>query len=164
MIVKIKKKGSDMEIIGFPNYLIYEDGRVYSKYKRGFLIPILHNIGYHRVCVCVNGKKTFLYIHRLVAEHYIPNPENRPQVDHINRIKDDNRIENLRWATAKENSDNRGMNNRNTSGHMYITYNNPRWKFKCQKKGHQKYKILYTKTDALCYKYIFLLKLKSNLI
>jgi hypothetical protein len=44
--------------------------------------------------------------HRLVAEKYIPNPENKPEVDHINRVRHDNRIENLRWATKKENMNN----------------------------------------------------------
>ena len=53
------------------------------------------------LCVQVNGKT--YKVHRLVAECYIPNPENKPFIDHINRRKHDNRVENLRWATNSEN-------------------------------------------------------------
>ena len=45
--------------------------------------------------------------HRLVAETYLPNPDNLPQVDHINRVRHDNRLENLRWVTRAENCENR---------------------------------------------------------
>lgn len=60
--------------------------------------------GYCRVMLCKNNKSKRFLIHRLIAEHFIPNPENKPCIDHINGIKDDNRIENLRWCTYKENN------------------------------------------------------------
>lgn len=58
--------------------------------------------GYYRVCL--NGK--FHNIHRLIAQAYIQNPEGKPCVDHINTIKTDNRIENLRWVSQKDNMNN----------------------------------------------------------
>ena len=65
--------------------------------------PYKDNKGYLRIYLG-NGKSD--KIHRLVAKSFIQNPENKPQVDHINTVKDDNRVENLRWATNKENANN----------------------------------------------------------
>ena len=59
------------------------------------------------VCVKLNGRN-YLY-HRILARHFIPNPENLPQVDHIDRNKTNNSIENLRWVSAGENLRNRTM-------------------------------------------------------
>lgn len=53
-----------------------------------------------------NGETKTIYTHKLVAEAFIPNPENKPCIDHINTIRTDNRAENLRWVTYKENSNN----------------------------------------------------------
>ena len=57
---------------------------------------------YPTICLCKDGVVTEYKIHRLVAETYIPNPENKSTVNHINGIKNDNRVENLEWATPSE--------------------------------------------------------------
>lgn len=59
--------------------------------------------GYPTVKLSKNKKYKSCSIHRLIAIHFIPNPENKPQVNHINSIRNDNRIENLEWVTAQEN-------------------------------------------------------------
>ena len=68
-----------------------------------------HNLrrGYKNVALYKNGIKKEVSIHRLVAEAFIPNPYNKPYIDHINTVTDDNRVENLRWCTPKENANNK---------------------------------------------------------
>ncbi|MCT3693486.1 HNH endonuclease [Elizabethkingia anophelis] len=59
--------------------------------------------GYKVICMSVNGIRYVKYIHRLVAESFIPNDKNKSQINHINGVKSDNRVENLAWCTQSEN-------------------------------------------------------------
>lgn len=69
--------------------------------KEKFLVPRKHNNGYLRVCLSHSVDK---YIHRLVAEAFIPNPENKLEVNHIDGNKLNNNISNLEWCTRSENN------------------------------------------------------------
>ena len=106
-----------MEITGYENYLIYDDGRVFNKIKNNFVNLVNDKDGYLQITLYNNGKnKKTIKIHRLVALHYISNPNNLPQVDHINRIRTDNRIENLRWVSVSENNINKDVYKKNKLG------------------------------------------------
>jgi len=95
------KKGTYKNV----QYHIKTNGEVWGIRKnRCYLIEgWITNKGYRSYTI--NGKS--IEGHRLVAEKYLPNPNNYPQVDHINRVRDDNRVENLRWVDRKTNNDNR---------------------------------------------------------
>ncbi len=112
-----------MEIQGHAKYLIYPDGRVWSKIGKGKWLKLSDNgNGYLK---CALGKKSMNnYIHHLVATHYIPNPQNLPVIDHINRNKKDNRVENLRWVTQKDNCNNSSVRCDNSTGFVNISFHN----------------------------------------
>ena len=84
-------------------YLISDSGMVWSLYQNKPLKPNKSKNGYLLVHLKVNNKRDARYIHRLVAEHFIPNEHNHSTVNHINRNKHDNRVANLEWMTLPDN-------------------------------------------------------------
>ena len=98
-------------------YQVSSDGRVKSlerkfidkigreRYvKECILKSAIDRYGYPLVSLYAGGKQKMHTVHRLVCEAFHENPDNKPQVNHINEIKTDNRASNLEWATARENS------------------------------------------------------------
>ena len=85
-------------------YAVTSCGRVYGYKNKKFLKPRVSKNGYFRVNLCKNGECKQFLVHRLVAEAYIPNPENLPEVDHIDNDKTHNYINNLQWISHKDNT------------------------------------------------------------
>ena len=84
------------------------------KRNNKILKPHLNAKGYCRVTLCKDGIRTKFTIHRLVAEQFIPNPDDKPCIDHINTDRTDNRVENLRWVTHLENNNNTNSKYKNS--------------------------------------------------
>ncbi len=89
-------------IKNFEEYLINRDGKIYSTKSKKFLTPRDRN-GYLAITLCKNNKRYDFSIHRLIALTFIPNPENKPYINHIDGNKHNNSLENLEWCTGSEN-------------------------------------------------------------
>jgi hypothetical protein len=90
------------KINDFPNYEISDIGKIKNIKTGKCLSPKKSRTGYLRVTLCNDGFQKTFSIHRLVAIAFIQNPERKPTVNHKNEKKDDNRAENLEWATNSE--------------------------------------------------------------
>ena len=122
------------EIEGYEDYMISSFGNVWSKrFPRCLKLNI--NTGYYIVCIYKNNIQKIFKVHRLVALNFIPNSEEKPMVDHINRDKLDNRINNLRWVTPTENNLNQYI-----KGSVYFLKQNKKYRVQIQRKNYGCYK------------------------
>ena len=107
------------DIIGYEGiYKISNLGRVkriHGGYRK-VLKKSLFKSGYVRVCLTVNAKEKTFRVHRLVAQTFIPNPFNKPYINHIDNNIENNHISNLEWCTSKENKKHCVMQNRQAYG------------------------------------------------
>jgi len=81
------------------NYIVYEDGRVWSKQRNKFMKSQIGKTGY----ISITLNKIPLYLHRILAECFIANPENKRTINHKDGNKQNNNLDNLEWMTHSEN-------------------------------------------------------------
>jgi hypothetical protein len=108
-------------IIGYEQYQVSNFGNVKitaneATRKERILKPLIHPRGYFRVALYKQNKSKFFFIHRLVAEHFIENPENKPQVNHKDGNKSNNNGWNLEWTTYRENMNHAVLNKLSACG------------------------------------------------
>ena len=123
-------------------YEVSNIGRVRSlNYRNTGKEKVLKNIecsnGYLIVNLTKNGKQKIFKVHRLVAEAFIPNPEGKPYIDHINTIRTDNRVSNLRWVTQKENCNNELSKKKYSENHREWNSEETKKKMSESKKGEK---------------------------
>ena len=97
----------NLGFLGFPDYDVTEDGKVWSHHSSKFLkisISINHHDKYAKVMLSNNGKRKFITVHRLVAFAYLDKPEGKDYVNHIDGDIHNNHVNNLEWVTALENN------------------------------------------------------------
>lgn len=139
-ISKSKENVSDLKvewklIEGFDGiYSVSNYGEVRNNRTGKLMKPRKNEKGYLRIGLTTNGKQKCMRVHRLVAQAFIPNPENKPEVNHIDFDKENNCVNNLEWVTCKENSDhsfgNRKRSNEknykkvSNTGEKHISYQN----------------------------------------
>lgn len=127
------------KIDGHPIYSVSSAGEVRNDVTNKVLNPGEHNCGYLRVNLpklrvtqSKNRNPNQMYIHRLVAIHFISNSENKKYVDHIDGDPSNNKMENLRWATKSENAVNSRIRTTNTSGVTGVSWFKPASKWRVQ--------------------------------
>ena len=135
------------QINGYENYYVSNMGRVRG--PRKILIGFISNCGYEIISISLKKTAIKKSVHRLVAEAFLENPDNNNVVDHINRNKTDNRVENLRWVTYSENNLNNHCKTREMFGLRWHKRGSGYYEIRFGPKGNEKsYGIATTLEEA----------------
>ena len=131
------------EIENYPGYWVSTDGEIMSFITNKLLKTNCNNCGYKQLTLHKDNIQITITLHRLGAEAFIPNPDNLPVVDHINRNRLDNRVDNLRWSSYAENNINSKINIRNKLGIKNISFSgkglNPKYQIQIKRPGKSLY-------------------------
>ena len=119
-------------------YSISDDGRIRNDETGRELKGTFKSCEYHKVSLMIEGKAKSYMVHRLVAEVFLPNPDNLPVVHHIDGNKLNNNVSNLQWVTEQENSMHKFNVKEKNNSDTYIDIDNDEWKIIF---GHENYKI-----------------------
>ena len=148
-----------MEIQGHTDYLITRKGHIISRKSNRILKLDRDMMGYKTKIL---DGKTYK-IHILVAEHHLPNPDNKPHVRHKNKCIQDNNVDNLEWVDKSDTNQytKRVKNKTHDYKNIYYDKKNKRYKYDKKINGVKYSKYFRTLKEALCYKYIFTLKIRA---
>jgi hypothetical protein len=136
-------------IEGYDDHYISSYGRVKNVKTDRILAPRAHSAGYLSVGLYKNRKVRNLYIHRLVAQAFLLNPENRSSVDHADGEPKNNNMLNLRWASHTENMQNKTMYKNNVCGFKGIHKHGRRYRAQIMNKGKRTHiGVFTTKEEA----------------
>ena len=120
------------KIDGFENYSVSDHGNVRDDKRGRMKKQSKLESGYNITGLTKNNLQKMFYIHKLVGEAFLPNPDNKSTIDHIDNDKLNNKVANLRWASMVEQAQNRGIRSDNQSGSKGVSWHKNTQKWQAQ--------------------------------
>lgn len=139
----------------YENYTIDIYGNIRNIVSGRYLSHSDRGYGYMRVSLSKNNKAKTMQLHRILAIVFLKNDDNKPMIDHINGIRSDNRLENLRWVTSSENNTNLKIRSTNKSGVSGISIHRYSYNIRVEVDGIRYNKYIAVKSENSLQRAIF---------